>query len=190
MSRHKRASEQSNRIGELAHRRVAAVLACLKVLCPSADRSTQQRLTTEILTLVRGDDRPIPRFMITPAAAYEIFTRNSQCVLNQTGRCPLLVFAKQLCEELNSFFQGGLMNQMEAAQRTFLDAQRRWNADEKGDFRLLEVCSDAEQQLLAAFFDGWKANMRFKNLVYSHFRKALIENDIKLMWCAASKDIA
>jgi hypothetical protein len=82
------------------------------------------------------------------------------------------------------------MNQMEAAQRNFLDAQRRWNADEKGEFRLLEVCSDAEQQLLAAFFDGWKANMRLKNLVYSHFRKALIENDIELTWCAASKDIA
>jgi len=42
--------------------------------------------------------------MITPAAAYEIFTRNSQCILNRTGRCPLLVFTKQLCEELNSFF--------------------------------------------------------------------------------------
>ena len=31
------------------------------------------------------------------------------------------------------------MNQMELAQRSFLDIQRRWNADEKGDFGLLEV---------------------------------------------------
>jgi hypothetical protein len=68
------------------------------------------------------------------------------------------------------------MDQMKATQRNFLDAQRRWNADEKGDFRLLEVCN-AEQQLLAAFFDGWIANMRLKNLVYSHFRKALVEHD-------------
>jgi hypothetical protein len=39
------------------------------------------------------------------------------------------------------------MDQMEAAQRNFLDAKRRWNANEKGDFRLLEICSDAEQKL-------------------------------------------
>jgi hypothetical protein len=68
------------------------------------------------------------------------------------------------------------MDPMETAQRNFLDAQRRWNADEKGDFKLLEVCSDAEQ-LLAVFFEGWKANTRLKNLFYSHFRKALVEND-------------
>jgi hypothetical protein len=89
----------------LAQRRVAAVLACLKVLCPSADLDTRRELASKILSLVRGDDRPIPRKMITPAAIYEMLTRNRQCVLNQTGRCPLLVFTKQLCEELNSFFQ-------------------------------------------------------------------------------------
>ena len=56
-----------------------------------------------------------------------------------------------------------LMEQMEAAQRDFLEAQRRWNADQKGDFMLLEVCSNAEQRPLAAFFEGWMANMRLKN---------------------------
>jgi hypothetical protein len=45
-------------------------------------------------------------------------------------------------------FQGGLMDQMEAAQREFLDALRRWNADEKGDFKLLEICSDASSAWL------------------------------------------
>jgi hypothetical protein len=49
-------------------------------------------------------DDPVRPKIITPAALYEMFTRNSQCVLNETGRCPLLVFTKQLCEELNSFF--------------------------------------------------------------------------------------
>jgi hypothetical protein len=82
------------------------------------------------------------------------------------------------------------MDQMEAAQRNFLDAQRRWNADEKGDFTLLEVCSDAEQRLLAAFYDGWIANMRLKNLVYSHFRKALVEHDRGATWYSISKDMA
>jgi hypothetical protein len=82
------------------------------------------------------------------------------------------------------------MDQMEAAQRNFLDAQRRWNADEKGDFTLLEICSNAEQQLLAAFYDGWIANMRFKNLVYSHFRRALVEHDRGSTWYSGSKDQA
>ncbi len=82
------------------------------------------------------------------------------------------------------------MDPMEAAQHNFLDAQRRLNADEKGDFKLLEVCSDAEQKLLAAFYEDWKANMRLKNLVYSHFRKALVEHDRGSTWYSRSKDLA
>lgn len=105
MSPHKRPSHAAKATSALAERRVVAVLACLKVLRPSADRSTQRRLATEILVLVRGGDRLIPQKTITPAAVYEMITRNSQCVLDQTGRCPLLVFTKQLCEELNEFFR-------------------------------------------------------------------------------------
>jgi hypothetical protein len=105
VSSHKHTGEECNTISELAQRRVMAVLACLKVLCPSADPRTRRELASKILTLAGGKDRPVPRKTITPAAAYEIFTRNSQCVLNQTGRCPLLVFSQQFCEELNSFFQ-------------------------------------------------------------------------------------
>jgi hypothetical protein len=90
---------------DLAQRRVAAVLACLKVLCPDVDLDTRRELSSRILALAHGEEHPIPCKMIAPAAVYEIFTRNSQCVLNQTGRCPLLVFSQQFCEELNSFFQ-------------------------------------------------------------------------------------
>jgi hypothetical protein len=105
MSPNKRPSRYEAKLtSELAQRRVMAVLACLKVLCPSADPRTLRELASKILTLAGGKDR-LPPKKITPAAVYEIFTRNSQCVLNQTGRCPLLVFTKQLCEELNSFFQ-------------------------------------------------------------------------------------
>ena len=104
MSPHKRPSHVAMATSDLAERRVVAVLACLKVLCPSADRNTLRQLATEILVLVRGKDRLIAQKTITPAAVYEMITRNSQCVLNQTGRCPLLVFTKQLCEELNEFF--------------------------------------------------------------------------------------
>jgi hypothetical protein len=103
MSPHKRPSHVAKATSDLAERRVVAVLECLKVLCPSADPRTRRELASKILTLV-GTDR-LPRKMITPAAVYEMITRNSQCVLNQTGRCPLLVFSQQLCEELNSFYQ-------------------------------------------------------------------------------------
>jgi hypothetical protein len=102
MGPHKRPSAKAT--SALAERRIVAVLACLKVLCPSADRSTQERLATEILSLVRGEDSRVPQRTITSAAVYEMITRNSQCVLNQKGRCPLLVFSQQFCEELNSFF--------------------------------------------------------------------------------------
>jgi hypothetical protein len=96
---------EASEISVLARRRVAAVLDCLKVLCPTSDRDTQRQLANDILILAGGRARPIPRNTITPAAIYEMITRHSQCVLNQTGRCPLLVFSEQLCEELNEFFQ-------------------------------------------------------------------------------------
>jgi hypothetical protein len=106
MSPYKRPSRYDARAtSDHAQRRVAAVLACLKVLCPNADLRTRQQLTSKILTVAHGEERPTPRKMITPAAIYEMLTRNSQCVLNQTGTCPLLVFSQQLCEELNSFFR-------------------------------------------------------------------------------------
>jgi hypothetical protein len=95
---------EASETSELARRRVAAVLECLKVLCPSADWNTRRELAIDILILAGGGARPISRNMITPAAIYEMITRNRQCVLNQTGRCPLLVFSEQLCEELNEFF--------------------------------------------------------------------------------------
>jgi hypothetical protein len=46
-----------------------------------------------------------PRKMIAPAPVYERLMRNRHCVLNHPRRCPLLVFTKQVCEELNSFFR-------------------------------------------------------------------------------------
>jgi hypothetical protein len=82
-----------------------AVLACLKLLCPSADLHTRRELADKILILVDGNGLAVPQRLITPAVVYEMFTRNSQCVLNRTGRCPLLVFTKQFCEELNEFFK-------------------------------------------------------------------------------------
>jgi len=47
-----------------------------------------------------------PKRELTPAALFELFERHSQCVLDQSGKCPLLVFTRQMCDELNEFFNG------------------------------------------------------------------------------------
>ena len=47
-----------------------------------------------------------PKRELTPAALYELFERHSQCVFDQSGKCPLLVFTQQMCWEINEFFNG------------------------------------------------------------------------------------
>ena len=47
-----------------------------------------------------------PKHKITPAALYELFEANSQCVKNSEGRCPLLVFTVQFAEAINAYFSG------------------------------------------------------------------------------------
>jgi hypothetical protein len=64
-------------------------------------------------------------------------------------------------------FSGRTDGPDETTQHDFLDAQRRWSADRDGDFKLFEVCSDAEQRLVAGFFEGWFAKKTLKHLVYS-----------------------
>jgi hypothetical protein len=57
-----------------------------------------------ILALVDGEDRRFPERKIADPQVVEMVWRHSQCVLNQTGRCPLLVFGRELADELNEFF--------------------------------------------------------------------------------------
>src|ERR1700688_1762589 len=103
MSRHKHTDFELKATLALTRRRSITVLACLKVLCPSADPRRRRDLANRILMLVDGKDRVVPKKTVTPSALYEMITRNSQCVLNYTGRCPLLVFSQQLSAELNEF---------------------------------------------------------------------------------------
>lgn len=48
--------------------------------------------------------RELPQKKITDAQVVEMVWRHSQCVHNQTGKCPLLVFGRQLADEINEFF--------------------------------------------------------------------------------------
>jgi len=44
-------------------------------------------------------------------------------------------------------------------------------------FQVAGGLHNAEQRLMAGFFDWWSANISLKNLAYSHCRKALVENN-------------
>jgi hypothetical protein len=87
-----------------SQRRIAAVLACLNILCPDADLHSKRKLAKQILTLVDRHDGTLPQCRIAEAQVVEMVWRHSQCVRNQTGRCPLLLFGGQLAEEINEFF--------------------------------------------------------------------------------------
>ena len=49
----------------------------------------------------RGDGKSKLRRM-TPELLAELISIHSQCVLDQQGRCPLTVFVKPLCWEINA----------------------------------------------------------------------------------------
>jgi hypothetical protein len=89
-----------------AQRRMALTLAYLKVVRPGIDQRKQTRLVDSIHALMDGEDLAVPQKEIAEAQVVEMVWRHSQCVLNQRGKCPLLVFGRQLAEEINEFFAG------------------------------------------------------------------------------------
>jgi hypothetical protein len=102
VARHKHPENETNP----AQRRIALTRVYLRMACPDTDNSTRTKLAGSILALIHGEDRAIPQRKIADAQVVEMVWRNSQCVHNQTGKCPLLVFGKQLAEEINEFFAG------------------------------------------------------------------------------------
>jgi hypothetical protein len=78
---------------EIDHqRRVALTRVYLEMACPSIDPRTRTKLANSILALIDNQASATPQRGITDAQAVEVVWRHSQCVLNQTGRCPLLLF--------------------------------------------------------------------------------------------------
>jgi hypothetical protein len=54
-----------------------------------------------ILALIDGEDRRLPEKEITDPQVVEMVWRNMQCI---SRRCPMLLFGKQLADELNQFY--------------------------------------------------------------------------------------
>jgi hypothetical protein len=87
-----------------AKRLAALTRVYLKMACPHVDHCTRTKLAESILSLIDDQDSAVPHKKITDAQVVEMVWRHSQCVLNQTGRCPLLVFGKQMADEVNGYF--------------------------------------------------------------------------------------
>jgi hypothetical protein len=73
----------------------------VNALCPNLDLSGKRMMVRQILTLGDGKDRSGPRKQITDAQVTEMVWRNMQCIHH---RCPILLFGRQLAEEINEFF--------------------------------------------------------------------------------------
>jgi hypothetical protein len=83
-------------------RRVALTRVYLKMTCPDLDELMRVQLADLIISMVDGESGSLsPQRKITDAQVNEMVWRNMQCILH---RCPMLLFGKQLAEELNEFF--------------------------------------------------------------------------------------
>jgi hypothetical protein len=94
-------------IAETAKLRVAAAWACVGVLRPDLRGEVKKAFARKILGLSDGIDHAPPKTpakQITPAQVESIIWENMQCI---NGRCPMLLFSKQIAEELNQFFREG-----------------------------------------------------------------------------------
>ena len=89
----------------LPQRRIALTSTYLKVICPGIDQSTRKSGVDAILALIDNEDRRLPQRKIAEAQVVEMVWRHSQCVLNQRGKCPLLVFGGPMADEINEFFR-------------------------------------------------------------------------------------
>jgi hypothetical protein len=78
---------------------------CLNVLCPDLKDEAKKELARKMLSVVDEKDRTPPRCparQISPAQVEEIIWANLQCI---HPKCPMLLFSKQISEELNEFFR-------------------------------------------------------------------------------------
>lgn len=88
-------------IRKRAAEHVEAVWACVNVLGPDLSLDERKALATKFLDLGReGYVAPKP-ISISPAQVTEIVWRNFQCV---NRYCSAVLFAREIAEELNGFF--------------------------------------------------------------------------------------
>jgi len=77
---------------------VKRVIALVEEFAPSETPHKKKRIVSQILSLLDGQDRDV---RMTPELLAELIAVHSQCVLDQQSGCPLTVFVKPLCWEIN-----------------------------------------------------------------------------------------
>ena len=91
----------------LAALQAEAVWRCISILDPDLRGEAKLEMARKMLTLVDGKDRTQPRppaKRISPAQAESIVWANMQCI---HPKCPMLLFSRQIADELNEFFKPG-----------------------------------------------------------------------------------
>ena len=101
----RRSNAKQTTASQLAALKVGAVWRCLSILSPDLKGEAKLKAARKILTLVDGKDRTqphLPTQRIVPAQVESIVWENMQCI---NPRCPMLLFSKQIADELNEFFK-------------------------------------------------------------------------------------
>jgi hypothetical protein len=75
------------------------VYEALPLLLPKASIDERRKLARDILSLCRGRK---PR-RLTSEVLTELLMVHSSCVMDQKGRCPILISVRSLCWEVNQF---------------------------------------------------------------------------------------
>jgi hypothetical protein len=76
----------------------AVVFEALPLLLPKANVAERRKLAADMLAVARGT-----RARLTPEVLTELLMVHSSCVMDQKGRCPLLLSVRSLTWEINQF---------------------------------------------------------------------------------------
>jgi hypothetical protein len=84
--------------------RVEILLECVNRISPNIDKVQKRDLVDSMLRLLNTVERKVPPRRISDGQAVAMVWEHSQCVHSRTGKCPLLIFGRELAGELNAFF--------------------------------------------------------------------------------------
>lgn len=80
------------------------LLECVNRISPKIDEARKRQLVDGMLRLFEATEGDVPPRRISDAQAVAMVWEHSQCIHSRAGKCPLLVFGRELSCELNAFF--------------------------------------------------------------------------------------
>ena len=104
MSRYRRPNGQFRCEMDLVKARVEAALRLVNLVCPRLNARRKRHLVNQVLTICDGKDRTPPKKQISQRILEELIWPQVQCLAQQRGRCPMLLFTEPLSRAINEFF--------------------------------------------------------------------------------------